>query len=149
KKVQVDLPRQRISRLHLGISREGIAYDWRSVYGSTVNGVWPPYGEERPLVAGDILVLSGLEVLQYRPVDSQWWHFLGYLVGKPRVFPDEARPLPGLAMLVDGERREVHPIFSKGQERQFVTVRDGRLGLSDEQTEDAVMAVQHQVFRDR
>ena len=54
-KHQVALPEQRISRIHLGISKTGVVTDWRSFYGTTLNAYPLRYGREEPLEKGDLL----------------------------------------------------------------------------------------------
>jgi hypothetical protein len=40
------------------------------LYGTTVNAEWLRYGDSRKLQAGDILVLSGLELFRYHPIEG-------------------------------------------------------------------------------
>jgi pSer/pThr/pTyr-binding forkhead associated (FHA) protein len=134
---QVVLPEQRISRIHLGISNKGVVTDWRSFYGTTRNGEWLRYGDSRDLSDGDILVLSGLEVLKYRTIEWRPWHYL-----REPVLGEEG-PAPGWAVLVDGRHRTTVPIRS---DQAFVTIRDGAIDLSDQPTGDAVVAVRRHVF---
>lgn len=132
---QVDLPERRISRIHLGISNTGTITDWRSFYGTTVNAQWLEYGHSTDLHDGDILTLSGLEVLRYRTITWQPWHYL-----RAPSLPNEPRS-GGWAMLING--RTAVPIRS---DQTFVVLRSEGIGLSDQPTSDAVLAVRRRVF---
>jgi len=136
-KHQVALPERRISRIHLGISSSGVVTDWRSFYGTTVDAQWLPYGEEKQLEDGDILALSGLEVLRYREIV---WHPWDYL--RTVEFADEP-PIEGWAILIDGRRQAVRVIQS---DAEFVTLRDGMIGLSDQPSDDAILVVRRRVL---
>ena len=143
-KYQVQLEPRRISRIHLSISRQGDVMDWRSAYGTTVNAEWLPYGTSRQLEPGDIIVLSGLELLNYRPIEWRPWHVVSHLLSGTD-FHDEA-PFAGWAVLVDGVRQLALPIV---HDAQYVTLRDGRIELSQQPTEGAVLAIRRRVLRDR
>jgi hypothetical protein len=132
----------RVSRIHLSISRGGTVADWRSFYGTTVNGEWLAYGKSRKLDHGDILVLSGVELLVYQFIDWRPWQ--RYF--QPH-FPDET-PLSGGAVLLDGHARVALPLLADAQDQQFVTLHDGKVGLTDHQTEDAVLIARRRVLSD-
>jgi hypothetical protein len=135
--MQVDLPERRISRIHLGISNIGTITDWRSFYGTTVNAKWLRYGDSLHLYDGDILVLSGLEVLRYRTIEWQPSHYL-----RAPVLSDE--PVPGgWATLIDGQRRQVLSIPS---DEVFVVAGGDGVALSDHLTSEAVLAVRRRMF---
>jgi hypothetical protein len=134
---QVDLPERRISRIHLGISNTGTITDWRSFYGTTVNAKWLRYGDSMDLNDGDIVALSGLEVLRYKTTEWRAWNYLW-----APVFLDEPPP-GGWAMLIDGRRRKVVPIQSN---EAFVVLRNDGIELSDHSTSNAVLAVRRRVF---
>jgi Novel STAND NTPase 1/TIR domain/FHA domain len=143
-KHHVQLEPRRVSRVHLSISRGGDVADQRSVYGTTVNAKWLPYGVSTRLEPDDIVVLSGLELLRYRPIQWHSWDVVSHVLGQTN-FHDE-KPLPGWAVLVDGARRHVQPLVG---DIHYVTLRDGRVELSEQPTENAVLAVRRRVVRDR
>jgi hypothetical protein len=120
-----------VSRLHLLVLPDGRASDLRSLYGTTVNGVFLKYGDRpRVLERGDIVVLAGIVPLRYEPVGYsrlQFWT------------PDlQGESVPGWAVLVDGRARAVLSVPRPGQ---YVDVRDGKLVVADEQGPDSVAQV--------
>ena len=96
-----------VSRLHLLVLPDGRASDLRSLYGTTINGVFLKYGDPpRALERGDIVVLAGIVPLRYEPVGYsrlQFW--------TPEL---SGKSVPGWAVLVDGAARAVHPIRRPG-----------------------------------
>lgn len=139
KNVGVDIRRQRVSRIHAGISKTHSVTDWRSLYGTTINATWLRYGESRKLQAGDILVLAGAELFEYRPIQWRPWHY-----ARPPELADQ-KPLPGWAALVDGKRRLALPVLA---DVQFVSLRSDSIELSDN-SENAVLVVRRRILRDR
>jgi TIR domain/FHA domain len=139
-KLQVDLP-QPISRIHVAISRNGAVMDWRSAYGTTLNAEPLLYGSEGRLKTGDILVLSGQEVLAYQLIDWHSWHFLPF-VRAPDIHRKATLSAP--AVLVAGKR--VLSMFNEGQQQQFVALRKDGIELSDEPSENSVLVVRRRVF---
>jgi hypothetical protein len=136
---QVALPEQRISRIHLGISRQGFVADWRSFYGTTVNAKWLKYGQEVQLEDGDILALAGLEALRYQKLTWKPWNYLGRVEFEPEP------PAQSWALLIDGKRKTTRAIQSA---EAFVTpLRDGTIGLSDQPSEEAILAIRRRVFQ--
>jgi len=137
-KHQVALSRRRISRIHLSLYRPDKVVDWRSLYGTTVNSKLLQYGTSWQLQPGDILVLSGLEVLMFQPITWRPWHY----------FQEPAlAPLPefqGWAALVLGDQRRVLPIADN---EQFVTIGTDGVGLSREPTPDAVIKLRKRTLR--
>jgi hypothetical protein len=145
---QVPLEPRRISRLHLTIDRRGRANDWRTPYGTTINGEPLLYADTRDLNHEDIVVLSGLEPFRYHQIDWRAWHYLCRDVW-PLRFMCEPRPEPhqlpadAWALLLDGRRRFL-PITAV---ETFVVVgRDG-LELNDHRTEGAVLAIRRHNVR--
>jgi KaiC/GvpD/RAD55 family RecA-like ATPase len=143
-KHHVPLELRRVSRVHLSISRRGDVMDWRSTYGTTVNAGWLPYGSSTRLEPGDIVVLAGLELLQYRPIQWRFWHVIPHILGRLE-FSDEV-PLEGWAALVDGARRRVQPLV---RDEHYVILRDGGIELSEKPTEDAVLIIRRRTLRER
>jgi KaiC/GvpD/RAD55 family RecA-like ATPase len=137
----VPLEPRRVSRIHLSISRSGDAMDWRSTYGTTVNAGWLPYGSSARLEPGDVVVLAGLELLKYRPIQWHFWHVVPHILGRLE-FHDE-RPLAGWAALVDGSRRRVQAL---DRDEHYVILRDDGIELSEQPTEDAVLAIRRRVL---
>jgi TIR domain/FHA domain len=140
---QVRLEPRRVSRRHLSISRRGEITDERSVYGSTVNAEWLPYGASGQLQDGDILVLAGLELLRYRPIEWRPWPVVPHVLDRPEVWDE--KPLAGWAVLVDGARRLARPIDG---DEQYVLLRDGRIELGQEPTTEAVFAIRRRALRE-
>jgi hypothetical protein len=64
-KTQVSFTPRDVSRLHMLITRDWLALDVRSLYGSTVNAQTLRYGESRKLQPGDIIVLGGVAPMQF------------------------------------------------------------------------------------
>lgn len=143
-KHHVQLEPRRVSRVHLSISRRGDVMDWRSAYGTTVNAGWLPYGSSARLEPGDIVVVAGLELLRYQPIEWRFWHVVPHIPGRPEFHDDRA--LDGWAVLVDGARRRVHPLVG---DLHYVTLRDGKIELSEQPTENAVLAVRRRVLGER
>ncbi len=139
-KHQVALTPQRISRIHLSIARGGIATDWRSLYGSTLNGQPLRYGDSAQLADGDILALSGLQPFVYRTIDWQPWHYLR----APE--PVQESSMAGWAVIVDGRNRAILPITS---DTAYITVRNETIGVSDAPGDDAILAVRRHEVRDQ
>jgi len=144
-KTQVDLQKRRISRIHLGISKTNTIADWRSLYGTTVNAEWLEYAHDLQPDDGAIVTLSGLEALQYRTIIWKRWHYWRYLWTRdlsPLAVPEE--PLPGgWAMLIDGRHHKVVPIL---WDEAFVVFRNDGIGLSNQPTSDALLAVRRRIF---
>jgi hypothetical protein len=137
---QVSLPDQRISRIHMSVFNTGVVIDWRSLYGTTLNGDWLPYGEGRSLKPDDVVVLSGLHVFTYKPIEWRWWHYL-----RPPGLAAET-PLPGWAVLVDGHRRSMLPLVA---DEQYVTLNEDGIMLSEQPSENAVLVVRRRVLVER
>lgn len=137
---QVALTPQRISRIHLSIARGGIATDWRSLYGTTLNGQPLRYGDSEQLADGDILALSGLQPFVYRTIDWQPWHYLR----APE--PVQEKPAPGWAVIVDGRSRAILPITS---DIAYITARNETIGVSDSPSDDAILVVRRHEVRDQ
>jgi hypothetical protein len=134
---QVALPERRISRIHLGISNTGTITDWRSFYGTTVDAKWLRYGDSKELHDGDIVTLSGLEVLRYRSITYQPWHYL-----RAKSLADE--PLPGgWAMVIDGRNQTALPIRP---DEAFIIQRHDGFAVSDHPTSEALIAVRRRIF---
>lgn len=108
---QVALHAQPVSRIHMMVFHNRNAIDVRSLFGSTVNGEFLPYGEERQLTTGDIVVLGGIAVFAFQPLEYRWWQ---YFVRTPLA---DAPPPRAWALLIDGKRRLVFPL---AQDEVFV-----------------------------
>jgi energy-coupling factor transporter ATP-binding protein EcfA2 len=141
-KHQVELYPRAISRIHIGISNTGNVIDWRSPYGTTHNGEWLPYANAQKLDGGDILVLSGLEVFRYQPIEWHPWDYAREFLHR-REFPDETG-LEAWAAVLD--RKELLPVR---RDQQFVNLRADRVELTDAKTEDSVLVVRRHIFHDR
>ncbi len=73
---QVGLSDEFVSRLHMIIFRNFNALDLRSLNGTTINGEFLPYFEQRRLMDGDAIVLAGVAAFLFRPLTHQPWQFL-------------------------------------------------------------------------
>jgi hypothetical protein len=141
-KPQVDVQRRAVSRIHLSISKTGRAIDWRSPYGTSRNDEWLRYGEMHELEEGDILVLSGLEIFRYQPIEWSPRDYAREFLHR-REFPDKTG-LEAWAAVLD--RKEVLPVR---RDQQFVSLLGDRVELTDAKTEDSVLVVRRHIFHDR
>jgi len=93
-----------VSRLHLMVFRNFNAIDMRSLYGTTVNGEFLPYGEQTQFEEGDVIVLGGVAAFLFHPLKYAAWQ---YFWRTP--ISDEAPPT-GWGLLIDSKRRLVFPL---------------------------------------
>ena len=101
---QVALWAQSVSRIHMMIFRNFNAIDLRSLYGTTVNGVFLPYGDQLQLEEGDVVVLAGIAAFFFHPLDYAPWQYFW-----PTPLTDNASPT-GWGLLIDSKRRLVFPL---------------------------------------
>jgi FHA domain len=139
--LQVELLPSSISRFHLTVSKDARAIDMRSLYGTTINGEFLPYGDSRPLVPGDILVLAGTAAFRYDDIGYRPWHF---------VWPQEPparEPAAGWALLIDAPRGAAFPLTL--DEHYVLVEPDGGVRLGARGGPNAVLAVRIRQFSDR
>jgi hypothetical protein len=128
---QVPLKAQSISRLHLMIFPNFYALDMRSRYGTTINSEFLPYGSERKLNDGDMMVLAGVAAFQFHPLTYRAWNYFWRLTVR------DALPRNGWALLIDGSRRLTFPVK---KEKEFI-VPEGEGVKLHEQPEGAIAIV--------
>ena len=127
-RTEIDIRPHSISRLHARISRDDFrAIDMRSMFGTTVNGEFLPYGLSRPLESGDIVVLGGVVAFAFSEPRYSWLPFVN-----PRI--EHGPPARSWAMLVDGRTRAVTSIHD---DRFSIAATDAGLAITDYRSEGA------------
>jgi hypothetical protein len=124
------LPRP-ISRTHLIVLRNFVAFDVRSTYGTTVNANFLPYAHSKILEEGDIIVVAGIVPLKLqKPIYR-------LLLPEP---PTEAPPPPeAVGMLIDGRAKAINYLRTG---ESFVSLDERqRLIVQDEKTETALLTI--------
>jgi hypothetical protein len=116
---QVELRAQPVSRIHMMIFRNDYAIDMRSLYGTTVNGEFLPYGDQKQLTDGDVIVLAGAAGFRFHQLAYQPWQFFW----DPPPSHD-AQPA-GWGLLIDSKRRLVFPLT---QDQEFIAAA-GKTGV--------------------
>jgi hypothetical protein len=114
-----------VSRLHLFVSRGGVALDARSLHGTTINARHLLYGYEKKLEDGDVLALAGIAAYQFHAIRPPLL---------PSLWREERNSLPPeqgtWALLIDGKHRK---IIALTKEEYFLSAgADGSLNLSDQ-----------------
>jgi len=89
-----------VSRLHLFILNNHVALDMRSLNGTTVNGVFLPYGTNIKLRNDDIIVLTGAAPFRYETSNYPAFYALFKRV-------EDSSPPSGWGMLIDGKSRSI------------------------------------------
>ena len=103
-KNNISIPGREISRIHFMLFRDNEqAVDVRSLFGTTINARYLPYGTSRQLKEGDVLVLSGMTPFHYRRI-----RYSGIPFVEPALRP--APPADTSALIVDGNRRLTLPL---------------------------------------
>lgn len=95
-----------VSRLHVLITRDWLALDVRSLYGTTINAQTLRYGESRKLQLGDIIVLGGVAPMQFERAQLSRW--FGPIFGHASRGSSKAIAVPGpndWALLIDGRSK--------------------------------------------
>jgi hypothetical protein len=128
---QVELRNDAVSRLHLMVFRNFNAIDMRSLFGSTVNGEFLPYGVQTQFKEGDVIVLAGVAAFLFRPLKYAPWQ---YFWRTPIL--DEARPT-GWGLLIDSTRRLVFPLT---QDEVFIAPA-GDNGIEPHDGPDGALAI--------
>jgi hypothetical protein len=107
-KTHVSFTPRDVSRLHLLITRDGLALDVRSLIGTTVNAQMLPYGVSQKLEPGDIIVLGGVAPLQFERAPLSHW--FGQIL-RHASSGTKTVALPGpndWGILIDGRSRSFH-----------------------------------------
>ncbi|MBV9168675.1 MAG: FHA domain-containing protein [Chloroflexi bacterium] len=92
-KNDIDLRPQNVSRIHLMIFRDLTTDDLRSLYGTTINARFLPYGQTARLHDGDILAFSGEAALKFSSNLARGMN-----------------PSGAHAIVIDGTRRSILPL---------------------------------------
>jgi hypothetical protein len=101
---QVELQSMAVSRIHQMIFHNSYTIDVRSLLGTTVNGEFLQYSQERRLEDGDFVVLAGVAAFVFHPLLYQPWEYFW-----PTPIWNAAPP-DGWGLLIDGTRRRVFPL---------------------------------------
>lgn len=132
---------RRVSRLHASIERSGRINDWRSVYGTTVDGEPLMYSQGRMLDHGSLITVAGIEVFRYERIVWQPWQFFCTWISGAScagASPAPALPPETWAVLVDGRRRVLHPITTP---EAYVSLGESGFRLTPQPVEGAMLAV--------
>jgi hypothetical protein len=132
---QVELSSRAVSRIHLMIFRNFYAIDVRSLYGTTVNGEFLQYGDQRQLKDGDVIVPAGAAAFRFHPLKYQPWEYFW-----PKPLSDIV-PASGWGLLIDGMRRQTFPLT---QDEQFVAPA-GEHGVELRDRPDGAIAIVRRV----
>jgi FHA domain len=110
-----------VSRLHLLINKNGVAFDLRSLNGSARNAQFMYYGRDQQLEDNDILVLAGVAAFEYESIrygKLQFW--------EPRL-KEVKPPSAAWGIVIDGTKKRVHYLTAESTVLGIGT--DGELAL--------------------
>lgn len=111
-----------VSRLHARIARDHTTIDMRSLFGTTVNGKWLPYGEFAALKPGDILTIAGTVAFRFQPISYTPWQLW------PAPQAPAGVPANAWGLFIDDNRRVGYPLNA---ERYYLSLsKDQVLQLS-------------------
>jgi Novel STAND NTPase 1/FHA domain len=133
--LQVALAPESITRLHMMVFRSFTAIDNRSLYGTTVNGEFLPYGDSTTLKDNDVIVLAGTAAFVFHPIEYKPWH----LFSPPRL--SNAEPPTGWGLLIDSKR---HLVFPLTHDEEFI-MPQGEDGVEPRERPEGAIAVVRQV----
>jgi hypothetical protein len=111
-----------ISRLHAMIGRNLLAFDVRSLNGTTINSEFVPYGKSKKLQDGDIIVLAGIAPMVFESIVYSTLQF----------WPPHIRELPppeGWGMIIDGKSRMPH--YLRGTRHVLALGGDGIISVKE------------------
>jgi hypothetical protein len=128
---QVKLYAQPVSRIHLMIFRNFYAIDVRSLYGTTINGEFLPYGGQKQLADGDVIVLAGTAAFVFRPLAYRTWQFVWDPPLSHETVPS------GWGLLIDSKRRMVFPLT---REEEFIAPA-GQSGVEPLERSEGAIAI--------
>jgi hypothetical protein len=97
-----------VSRLHLFVSRDHFAYDIRSLNGTTINGRFLPYYEEKQLRDGDLITIAGVVPFRFSRIEPSYLPFRRRAAPENPPLPDEV-----WAVLIDGASRTGIPLIGR------------------------------------
>jgi hypothetical protein len=103
----IKLQAQNVSRFHLFVSRDLLAFDMRSRNGTTVNAEFLSYGHERELKDGDPITLAGAVVLKLTKANISRLAFLA-----PSGLERAPIATEAWALLIDGPNRKILPLVA-------------------------------------
>jgi len=123
----INVPVQAVSRAHLYIDRNGKAFDTRSLSGTTRNAEHMYYGDVAHLQDGDILVLAGGAVFEFRRIQYRAFQFW-----PPR--PEAKTPPPDAwGVLINGAKRSVQYLTANSITIALGTDGEFILGVAEDQ----------------
>jgi hypothetical protein len=128
----INLRPRTVSRIHLQVSKNLSAFDWRSLNGTTINGEFLPYGKSRKINKGDIAVLAGIAPFQFHTIEYSLIPFW-----TPSI--EKSSPPSGWGMLIDGRSRSVMYL---NQSQYFLSLdKQNRIVLRDEETDSTLLRI--------
>ena len=128
-----------VSRLQLLIQRDRLglplAFDFRSLNGTTVNAQFIQYSDDKKLEDGDIIVLAGAAVFRFRPLSPPLLPFLS------RKEQESSPPPEGTwALLVNGKNKDTIPLT---RDEYFLSANEqGEVNLGSEKVPDSLLRIE-------
>jgi pSer/pThr/pTyr-binding forkhead associated (FHA) protein len=125
---QIHLDPNVVSRWHLLVSRGNVAFDMRSLNGTTINARFLQYSDGQPIKNGDLVAIAGTGAFRFSTIEPY------YIPLIPRAFPKQS-PVPDetWAILLDGASRTATPLI----DHDYFLGRGEGGGLSLESTAKA------------
>jgi hypothetical protein len=125
-RAQISLKANDVSRLHLLITRDLLALDARSLFGTTINAQMLHYGVGRKLQPGDIVVMGGAVPMEFAKNGSAWKNTVN---PSPRAW----------AILIDGRSRSFQ--YLQANPSFILTDADNRLIVQETRSAAALLKV--------
>lgn len=123
-----------ISRMHFILTKDGKAFDMRSLNGTTVNAEYLPYGAGIDISDGDLVVLAGMAVMQIHWLDYPFYQFWESKISN-------VSERTGWGLFIDGTNRQVIPL---SEQRYFVHLdKNGKALISTDQPSQALLRIEH------
>jgi hypothetical protein len=127
-KNDIHLRPRTVSRLHLFILNNNVALDMRSMNGTTVNGDFLPYGTNRTLVNGDLIVLTGLAPFRYE--------IYGYTLFRKI---QNTAPASGWGILIDGRAKRI--LFLEKSDCCLCLNEQGQYQVKEANSKDCLLMI--------
>jgi hypothetical protein len=101
---QIHLESKGVSRWHLIVSKDLLAFDMRSLNGTTINGRFVQYSDPERITNGDLIAIAGVAPFRFSKIERSY-----FPVFQP---PAPYSPLPDevWAILLDGGSRKAIPL---------------------------------------
>jgi hypothetical protein len=104
-KSQIHLEPTVVSRWHLVVSRDLLAFDMRSLNGTTINGRFLQYGDHQGITDGDLITIAGFAPFRFSTIERSYFPFFRPPAPRSSPLPDAA-----WAILMDGGSRRAIPL---------------------------------------